>query len=243
MTSGLSTAMVLAAGLGRRMRHLREQAPKPLTMVAGQTLLDHTLDHLASGGITRAIVNVHYMAAMVRTHIEARQRRCSRPEIVISDESDRLLDTGGALVHARPLFGEGPIVVANSDVVRRDRGEHSLTTLWRHFDDRAMDVLLLLHPRDRAVGFDGPGDFFLDHDGRLQRRGAASAAPHLFAGLYVIHPRSLTGAPAEAFSANWLFDRALGERRLFGAVHDGDWMHVGTPEALAAAEAALAARP
>ncbi|MBM3502377.1 MAG: nucleotidyltransferase family protein [Alphaproteobacteria bacterium] len=237
MSPSIDTAMVLAAGLGRRMRHLSEQRPKPLTEVGGKALIDHVLDELDHAGTRRAVINVHYRADDVLAHLDRRRGR--GPAITISDERLRLLDTGGALVKARPLLGAGAIFVANSDVVRYGGRRPAPLALRDAFDPTRMDVLLLLYPVERAIGFEGPGDFFLGRDGRLERRGHAERAPFLFAGLYVLALDAIAGITDEVFSANRLFDQAIARGRLFGILYDGDWMHVGSPEALAAAEQAL----
>jgi MurNAc alpha-1-phosphate uridylyltransferase len=240
MSPPLATAMVLAAGLGRRMRHLSERTPKPLVRVGGRTLLDRVLDELAAGGVTRAVVNVHYRADEIESHLALRRAGGHPPTLEVSDERAALLDTGGALVKARPALGPGPILVANSDVVRGGTVENAARALARRYDAARMDMLLLLYPVARAIGFEGPGDFFLDDDARPRRRADAATAPFLFAGLYVIDPMILAAAPKGAFSANWLFDRAIERGRLFGHVFDGRWLHVGSPESFAAAEATLA---
>ncbi len=229
-------AMVLAAGLGTRMRPLTDTRPKPLIEVAGRTLLDRTLDTLEEGGITRIAVNAHYLADQIDTHIAARPS----PDIVVSDEREQLLDSGGGVKKALPLLADTPLIIANSDTFWRDRRENTVRQLANVWNPDAMDMLLLLVPHDDAVGFDGAGDFFRDDDGRLSRRGEATSAPLIYAGALVTTPALFAGVEEDAFSLNRLFDQAAAADRLFGHVLDGLWLHVGTPAAIGEAEAALA---
>lgn len=229
--------MVLAAGLGARMRPLTDARPKPLIAVAGKTLLDHSLDRLAEAGVTRAIVNVHYLPEQIEAHLAT---RAGAPQIEISDERALLLETGGALVKAAARLGADPIYVTNTDQVFIEEGQPALAMLTERFDPLAMDALLLLTRREFASGYAGPGDFFLAADGRLGRRGSAEAAPFVFTGVQILHPRALAGFVEEPFSLNRVWDRSLSRARLFGAVLEGTWMHVGDPEGLAAAQARLA---
>jgi MurNAc alpha-1-phosphate uridylyltransferase len=232
MTGAVRGAMVLAAGLGLRMRPLTETVPKPLLGVGGRTMLDRVLDHLEEVGIARPVVNTHWLGESIHRHL------AGRAGVVFSDESE-LLDTGGGVAKALPLLGANPFFVCNADIIWEDGTSPALARLAAAWDDAAMDCLLLVHPTGRAFGYDGCGDFFLDADHRLRRRADAKTAPFLFTGVQMLHPRLFDSAPAGRFSLNLLYDRAATSGRLFGLVHDGDWYHVGTPAALAAAETLL----
>jgi len=232
----IGTAFVPAAGLGTRMRHLREDKPKPLIKVAGRSLLDRVLDRLAEAGIARAVVNVHYKADQIEKSLANR----GTPEIIISDEREALLETGGGLVKALPLIGDAAIMIHNSDSIWIETGaKPALEKLKSEWDPRRMDCLMLLADRTTAIGFDGPGDFVMDPEGRLERRGNHTTTPLVFTGVSINHPRLLENAPDGAFSLNLLWDRAITAGRLFGTLLEGRWMHVGTPEAVAAAESIL----
>jgi MurNAc alpha-1-phosphate uridylyltransferase len=230
-----TTAMVLAAGLGLRMRPLTLTTPKPLIEVGGRTLIDRVLDTLAEAGIERAAVNVHHLGDRLIAHLSGRKT----PEVIVSDEREALLDSGGGVVKALPHLGD-PFFVLNADSVWLDRPGVNLRALAANFDPAAMDVRLLLVPREAAVGFEGAGDFFLEPDGRLRRRGTAPAAPLVYSGCGLIKAELFDGAPAGAFSLNRIFDRALAAGRLHGELLDGLWLHVGTPGGIAEAEAAMA---
>ncbi|WP_298125500.1 N-acetylmuramate alpha-1-phosphate uridylyltransferase MurU [Brevundimonas sp.] len=232
-----TTAMVLAAGLGTRMRPLTDDRPKALVEVGGRALIDHVLDRLAEAGVTRAVVNVHWFADRLEAHLGARGRG---PEIVISDERDLLLETGGGLKKARPLLGDAPVFVANIDSVWIDRGD-ALGDLIRLWDPGRMDAALLLARREGAVGFEGEGDFFLADDGRLTFRGEAPAAPFAYMGVHITRPGYADGGPEGPFSLSPLWRASAAAGRLYGCVLDGDWMHVGDPGARDEAEARLAA--
>lgn len=232
-----TTAMVLAAGMGVRMRPLTDDRPKPLVALRGRTLIDHVLDRLEAAGVTRAIVNVHYRAEQIIAHLASRQR----PDIVISDECEKLLDTGGGIVKALPLIGDMPFVIHNSDSVWTEGVGSNLDRLLSHFDGDAMDSLMLLAPTAGCLGYQGAGDFAMDQQGRLRRRREREVVPFAFTGVSVAHPRLFEGAPRGAFSINRLWDRSLSEGRLYGLRLQGLWMHVGTPDALAEAEARIAA--
>ena len=232
-----NTAMVLAAGYGQRMRPITLTRPKPLVDVAGRALIDYGFDRLRAAGVEKAVVNVHYLPEQ----IEAWAVRQSSPAIVISDERGEILDTGGGVARALPLLGEAPFFVINSDSFWVDDGTPALDRLRAAWDDRAMDCLLLLSPLERTVGYDGAGDFVRGDDGRLARRGKAEGPPLAYIGGYLVAPRLFAGAPEGKFSMNLLWDRAIAAGRLFGLVHTGRWLHVGTPEAIGLAEAALRA--
>ncbi len=229
-------AMVLAAGLGIRLRPLTLDRPKALVQVAGRALVDHTLDRLAAIGIETAVVNLHYKSNSLRQHLAQRKQ----PKIELSDETALLLDTGGGVAKALPLLGAGPFYVLNCDIVWRDARENSLLRLAQSWDDAAMDALLLLQPTVTAIGYRGIGDFDMDPMGRLNRRAESMVAPFVFTGVQILHPRLVQDCPAQPFTLNKLYDKAAAAGRLYGLRHEGDWMDVGTPAGLQAAEAALA---
>jgi MurNAc alpha-1-phosphate uridylyltransferase len=229
--------MVLAAGLGTRMRPLTDRLPKPLIEVGGKTLLDHTLDRLADVGVESAVVNIHYLGEQIRKHVASRRR----PRIVVSDERGELLGTGGGVVKALPQLGGGPFFHLNSDSIWIDGVKPNLARLRAAFDAGKMDALLLLAPTTGSVGYAGRGDFAMAPDGRLTRRGEREVAPFVFAGAAILSPALFKDAPPGEFALTLLFDRAAEAGRLFGLRLDGLWMHVGTPDAIAAAEAAIKA--
>ena len=229
------TAMVLAAGLGERMRPLTERMPKPLVPVAGKPLLDHVLDRLAAAGVKRAVVNVHYLADMIEHHLQNRKS----PQIVISDERAALLNTGGGVVNALAKIGDAPFLHINSDTIWIDGTKPNLERLAEAFDWVAMDALLLLAPVSTSIGYDGRGDFNLAPDGRLTWRAEREIAPFVYAGVAILRPELFKDAPAGAFALTKLFDRAAAQGRLHGLRLEGVWMHVGTPGAIAQAEAAM----
>lgn len=234
-----ASAMVLAAGLGLRLRPITDKLPKPLVPVAGKTMLDRALDALDAAGVSACVVNTHYLGEMIAAHVASR----TRPRVQISPE-EALLDTGGGVAHALPLLGPGPFFVVNADILWDEAaGTPALSRLAEAYDPARMDALLLVVPRERAVGYDGVGDFFLGDDGRLVRRGSAPESPFVFTGLQVLHPRLLRDGPDGPFSLNLLYDRAIAGGRLYGLAHAGRWFHVGTPAGLTLAEAALAAVP
>ena len=232
---GVETAMVLAAGLGTRMRPITTDRPKALVEVGGRPLIDHVLDRLAEAGVRRAVVNVHAFADMLEAHLARR----SDLEILISDERAALLETGGGLVRARPVLGEAPILVANIDTLWS--GDGLIAKLIDAWDPARMDDLLLVVPRSRSLGFDGPGDFFIDAAGRLDHRGDRPTAPLAYMGVHMLDPCLIDSWPQERHGIfqHWMAYAAAG--RLHGVVADGLWMHVGDPAALAAAESRLSA--
>lgn len=235
--SQITTAMVLAAGLGRRMRPLTDHIPKPMVALGGRPLIDHVLSRLSAAGIARAVVNVHYQADVLERHLAT---RTAPPRITLSDERDELLDTGGGIVKALPLLGSAPFLVHNSDSVWiEEAARANLDRLIAHWDDDRMDGLLLVADRTRALGYEGAGDFNMDDAGHLVRRRKDGAAPYVFTGVSIAHPRLVAGTRAEPFSLNAPWDRAIAAGRLFGLLLDGFWMHVGTPEALVEAEQCL----
>ncbi len=233
-----TTAMVLAAGLGLRMRPLTLELPKPLIAVAGKTLLDWTLDMAAAGGVAKAVVNVHHLGDKIVAHTAPRRH----PAVLISDETGKLLDTGGGIVKALPVLGDAPFFVFNGDGILVDGQVPTLRRLAEGWEPDRLDVLMLVHPRAHAHGFDGAGDFFMDAGGRLRRRGAAASAPFVYAGAYIMHPRILAGEKPEPFSMNRVWDQAIAAGRMAAVVHDGAWFHVGTPEAVTNTESLLGRR-
>ena len=237
MATTPKTAMVLAAGMGTRMRPLTDRRPKPLVPVAGKALLDHVLDRLAEAGVERAVVNVHAFAEQMIDHLESR----SEPQIAISDERGLLLDTGGAVVKALPELGAEPFFHLNADTIWIDGVQPNLARLADAFDAASMDALLLLAPTAGSVGYAGRSDFSMTADGRLRRRAEREVAPFVYAGAAILTPQLFEGSPPGAFSLNTLFDRAAAAGRLYGLRLEGLWMHVGTPDAIVAAEAAITA--
>jgi N-acetyl-alpha-D-muramate 1-phosphate uridylyltransferase len=230
-------AMVLAAGIGMRMRPLTDRMPKPLVQVGGRALIDHVLDRLADAGIERAIVNVHHFADQIERHLDSRQR----PPITISDERECLLDTGGGIVKSLAALGDDPFFVANADTIWIEGVRPNLERLAAAFDPATMDGLLLLAPTATSIGYEGRGDFALAADGRLRRRGEREIVPFVYAGAGILAPSLFASAPAAPFSVTRLFDRAEAQGRLHGLRLEGLWMHVGTPAAIAEAEAAIIA--
>ncbi len=232
----ISKAMVLAAGLGTRMRPLTDRIPKPLVPVYGRPLLDHVLDALAAAGIAEAVVNVHYLADLIEEHLAARK---GPPAITISDERGVLLETGGGVRKALPLLAPGPFLSINSDTIWIEGTRPNLVRLMEGFDAERMDALLLLAPSATSIGYEGVGDFVMDANGRLARRSERLVAPFVFAGAAILAPDLFEATPDGPFSLNLVFDRAAERERLFGLRLDGVWMHVGTPEAIALAEEAI----
>jgi N-acetyl-alpha-D-muramate 1-phosphate uridylyltransferase len=230
-------AMVLAAGHGVRMRPLTDRIPKPLIEVGGRPLIDHVLDRLAAAGVEEAVVNVHHLADAIEHHLAGRRS----PKIVISDERAQLLDTGGGVVKALPLLGEQPFFHMNSDTLWIDGVKPNLDRLADAFDAGRMDALLLLATAADSVGYGGRGDFGMAPDGCLSRRGENEVVPFVYAGAAILAPALFAGAPAGLFSLTRLFDKAREAGRLHGMRLEGLWMHVGTPAAIAEAEAALMA--
>jgi len=225
-------AMVLGGGLGKRMLPLTKDIPKPMVRLKGRTLIDHVLDRIAVAGVRRAVVNVHYCADMLEAHVKQRKQ----PEILISDERQQLLDTGGGVTKALPLLGKEPFLIHNSDSVWIEGVGSNLERLFSFWNPDSMDSVMLLASAATSLGYDGSGDFAMDKDGRLIRRGERQMAPFVFTGVSIAHPRMFEGAPEGPFSMNRLWDAAIDNGRLFGIRLDGLWMHVGTPEALIEAE-------
>ena len=230
------TAMVMAAGLGKRMRPLTATRPKPLVEVAGRALLDHVLDRLRVAGVEKVVVNVHYLPGSIEAHLAS---KADGLEVVISDERDLLLETGGGMVRAAPLIDADPFLVVNSDNLWVDGPADTLKLLASHWDGERMDALLLVVPHARAQNHRGSGDFHMDRAGRLRRREKARVAPFVFTGIQMVSKALLQDAPDGAFSTNILWDRAIEQGRCFGAVHQGLWFDVGTPKSIGETEAFL----
>jgi len=222
------TAMILAAGLGKRMRPLTATQPKPLVRVAGKSLIDHTLDKLASAGVAKAVVNAHYMADALEGHLKIRK---TAPHITISDERDRLLETGGGMVRAASLLPD-PFFCLNADNIWLDGPSDVFSELSRAWDPVRMDALLLTVPHTRAGNYRGEGDFHLDPEGRISRRRPGRVAPFIYIGIQLVSHRLLRDAPEGPFSTNVLWSRAIEEGRLYGISHQGLWFEVGEPSAI-----------
>ena len=230
------TAMIMAAGLGKRMRPLTATRPKPLIEVGGKALLDHVLEKLRIAGVRKIVVNVHYLAASLEAHLTSRDHGL---EVVISDERELLMETGGGLVKAEPLIDCDPFLALNSDNLWIDGPADTLKLLASQWDSDRMDALLLLVPQARALNHKGMGDFHMERSGRLRRRERSHVAPFVFTGIQMASKRLLRDAPDGPFSTNLLWDRAIEEGRCFGAVHQGLWFDVGTPQSIQLTEAAL----
>lgn len=232
----ITRAMVLAAGLGKRMRPITATTPKPLVNVGGAAMLDHLLDRLGAAGVTNAVVNIHYLADQVETHL---QQRRGGPRIAISDERDQLLETGGGVVKALPLLGDAPFLLGNSDSMWIEGPVSNVQRMVNLWDPERMDALLLLASAVASTGYDGQGDFAMDPTGLLRRRKEREVTPFVYAGVAILKPELFANAPSGAFSLNMQFDIALAGNRLYGMRLDGHWLHVGTPDALREAEAVI----
>ncbi len=232
MMTKLTRGMIMAAGLGVRMRPLTNDRPKPLIEVGGRTLLDHAIDRFKAAGVRLIVVNVHYKAEMIVAHLKKR----TDVEIKIQDESAKLLDTGGALKKALPHFAGEPFLTYNSDSIWLEGMGSNLDRLKQRWNDAEMDCLMLLAPTFSAIGYDDRGDFTMDANGRLARRESQRVAPFGWPGVQIIHPRLVERGQGEVFSTNRLWDVAIEEGRLYGLRLEGKWMHIGTPEARAEAE-------
>ncbi|HTI31416.1 MAG TPA: nucleotidyltransferase family protein [Sphingomonas sp.] len=230
-------AMVMAAGLGKRMRPLTATRPKPLVEVAGKALIDHSLDRLRAAGVRKVVVNVHYLADALEAHLKRHARDL---DVTVSDERKQLLETGGGMVKARAHLGDAPFLTINSDNLWVDGPIDAINLLAERWDDTRMDALLLLVPQARAHGHGGRGDFHMDAVGRLKRRKTGRVAPFVYTGVQLVSPRLLEDAPDGAFSTNVLWDQAIAKGRLYGVVHQGLWFDVGTPAAIPLTEAILA---
>ncbi|HET7605604.1 MAG TPA: nucleotidyltransferase family protein [Sphingomicrobium sp.] len=230
------TAMIMAAGLGKRMRPLTATRPKPLIEVNGKALLDHVLEKLRAAGVGKIVVNVHYLAGALEAHLMSRDHGL---DVVISDERNLLMETGGGLVKAEPLIDCDPFLALNSDNLWIDGPADTLKLLASQWDDARMDALLLLVPQARALNHKGMGDFHMERSGRLRRRERSHVAPFVFTGIQIASKRLLRDAPEGPFSTNILWDRAIEAGRCFGAVHQGLWFDVGTPQSIQLTETAL----
>jgi MurNAc alpha-1-phosphate uridylyltransferase len=229
--------MVLAAGLGKRMRPLTDTIPKPLVKVGGQTMLDQALDRLAEAGVETAVVNVHHLANLIEAHLKGRER----PRIAISDERNALLETGGGIRKALPLLGPRPFLVLNSDSLWIEGPQSNIRRLLACWEEDRMDILLLLAVAATSFGYEGLGDFAMDPAGLLRRRREREVSSFVYAGVAIMKPELFADAPEGSFSLNRLFDRAIDAGRLYGLRLDGQWLHVGTPESIKAAEQRIAA--
>ena len=229
------TAMVFAAGLGKRMRPVTDTIPKPLVPIAGRTMIDHTLDRLAQCGVRRAIVNVHYLADQIEAHLGGR----TEPDIILSDERDLLLDQAGGIRRALARLGPNPFLICNTDALWIEGPRSNLRRLAAHWDPERMDILLLVAAAATSVGVDWPGDFTMSADGRLQRRTERTVAPFVYAGIGIVKPALFADLPEAPVRLAPFFFRAAEQGRLFGCRLEGVWLHVGTPEAIAEAEAAV----
>jgi len=235
----IEDAMVLAAGLGTRLRPITDTMPKPLVPIAGKPMIDYGLDALAAAGISRAVVNVHHFAEQMRAHLAGR----AVPEILLSDETDRLMNSGGGLAKGLKLLGRGPVMVMNADLfwIGEKAGERTnLQRLAERFDPETMDMLMLCVRLEDTTGHNGKIDFSLDGAGLLTRYREGSGTPVVYAGALALMPGLLDDAPDDAFNLNIYFDRAIEKGRLAGMLLDGHWITVGTPEAIGAAEAVIA---
>jgi N-acetyl-alpha-D-muramate 1-phosphate uridylyltransferase len=230
------TAMLLSAGLGKRMRPLTATRPKPLVEVGGRALFDHALDRVRAAGIGRVVVNVHYLADALEAHV---RRHAGGLDVAISDERAQLLETGGGIAHALPLLGDKPFFSINTDNLWIDGPIDTLRLLANRWDDEQMDALLLVVALARATAHGGNGDFHMDASGHLRRREPRRVAPFVYTGVQLVSPRLFRDVPEGPFSMNLLWDRAIAEGRCYGVVHQGLWCDVGTPAALASAEELL----
>jgi N-acetyl-alpha-D-muramate 1-phosphate uridylyltransferase len=228
-------AMVLAAGLGLRMRPLTDRIPKPLIEVAGKPLLDHVLDKLGNAGVGQAVVNVHYLPDQIIDHVAGR----TRPRVIISDERDQVLGTGGGIVKALPMLGGAPFFIVNADTLWIDGVRSNLARLAETFDPDRMDILLLMAPTASSIGYTGSGDYGMLPDGALRKRKEHQVVPFVYAGAAILSPSIFANAASGEFSLTRMFDAANEQERLFGLRLDGMWMHVGTPDAVGAAEEAF----
>jgi N-acetyl-alpha-D-muramate 1-phosphate uridylyltransferase len=237
LAAGPKCAMVLAAGLGTRMRAFNQRVPKPLVQVCGKALLDYVLDQLAEQGVECAVVNVHHLAEQIERHLAPRQR----PRIIISDERGELLGTAGGVIKAFPQLGHDPFFHVNSDTIWIDTAKPNLAALAEAFDYRHMDALLLVADIGSSIGYAGLGDFTMASDGRLTRRREGERTPFVYAGAAILTREFFSGVPIGPSSMSPLFDQAAQAGRLWGVPLEGVWMHVGTPEAVKAAETAMLA--
>ena len=240
MSQAPKIAMVLAAGLGTRMRPLTNDRPKALVEVAGKALIDHMLDRLVAAGVETAVVNVHYFADLVEAHLRAREAKCLGPRIIISDERAQALETGGGIKHALPLLGESPVFVANIDSIWIEHGGAAVDAVAAAWDPARMDVCLMLASTTGSLGFHDTGDVFLGADGVVRFKDAGEIAPLVYVGVHICNPAITAEGPEGPFSLLPLWKRLAAEQRVHGVAPQGLWMHVGDPQAKMAAEARLA---
>lgn len=236
----IEDAMVLAAGLGTRLRPITDTTPKPLVPIAGKPMINYGLDALAEAGIRRAVVNVHHFADQMKAHLADR----AVPEILLSDETDRLMDSGGGLAKGLKLLGREPVLVMNADLFwigEKPGQKTNLQRLAEGFDPESMDMLMLCVKLEDTTGHNGKKDFSLDAEGRLTRYREGSGTPVVYAGALALMPALLDDAPDDAFNLNIYFDRAIAAGRLHGIMLEGHWITVGTPDAIGAAEAVIGA--
>jgi MurNAc alpha-1-phosphate uridylyltransferase len=231
------TAIVLAAGLGKRMLPITATMPKPLVKVGGRSLIDFALDRLNEAGIETVVVNVHHFADMLEAHLRTRKM----PHVVVSDEREEVLETGGGVKKALPLLGDRPFITFNSDSIWIEGAQPNLPRLIEAWDPDRMDILMLVAPLATSVGYEGRGDFSMDSCGRLRRRTGDETVPFVYAGVAIVKPELVDGTPDGPFSANHFYDKAIVQDRLYGLRLDGQWLHVGEPQAIAEAEERLAA--
>ena len=229
------TVMVFAAGLGKRMRPITDTMPKPLVKIGGRTMIDHMLDRFAEIGVKRAIVNVHYLAAQLEQHLASRRH----PEILISDEREKLLDQGGGIKKVLPLIGDRPFFICNTDAIWLEGARSNLARLRERWDSELMDVLLLVAARATSIGVNWPGDFLMDAEGRLTRRREGEVAPFVYAGVGIVTPQLFADVQEDVFRLAPFFFSAAERGRLYGQRLDGQWLHVGTLEAIEEAERAI----
>ncbi|MAV88749.1 MAG: mannose-1-phosphate guanylyltransferase [Rhodospirillaceae bacterium] len=228
----LETAMILAAGLGLRLRPITNKIPKPLVKVANRTLLDHTIDKLLAIGVKTAIINIHYLGDQIRQHLSER----TDLEIIFASEADTLLETGGGIKNVLEYFGNEPFLACNADVLWLNGPSPVLKRMQNSWHDEQMDGLLMLHSTVEAYGYTGNGDFELDSVGKLSRKLERELTPYLFTGVQILHPRIFKGTPSGAFSLNMIYDKLIKTDRLYGILNDGEWFHIGTPDGLDQAE-------
>lgn len=224
------SAMIFAAGFGTRMGALTKDQPKPMVQVANRPLIDYALDLTADAGVTRTVVNLHYLPDQIEQHLTGRPNVATIAEPVI-------LETGGGLKNALPLLGKEPVFTLNSDAVWT--GSNPLTALNAAWDADRMDALLMLIPIDFAQEHTGPGDFSMNNAGRLARRGGASTAPYVYSGVQIIKTTGLAAIDQDVFSLNLLWTEMLAAKRVFGIIHDGGWVDVGRPEGIEVAQEEL----
>jgi MurNAc alpha-1-phosphate uridylyltransferase len=234
--SNITRAMIMAAGFGTRMRPLTNKIPKPLVKVQGRALIDHVMDRLVEAGVKTIVVNIHYMGDQIKAHVEKRKD----VEIVVSDESDTILDSGGGIFKALPHFKGEPFYHANADTVWVEGASHALERLSAAWNPYNMDALMLLASTVTTVCYDGRGDFMMDAEGRLSRVPEGRISPFVWMSMEILHPRLFDGMQPGKFSINPLWDKAIAKGRLYGQRLDGVWMHIDRPEAVKQSEEYLA---